>query len=67
MPVSTVLSDQLATPNVGVGIHDREGVVLGAKYTRTYTLTRTTGPAKPIKYDVQWVGNDGTFKLGART
>lgn len=61
VPVSTVLSDQLATPNVGTGIHDREGVLLGANYTRTYTLTRTTGPAKPIKYHVEWVGDDGTF------
>src|SRR4029453_6044288 len=46
VPVSPVLSDQLATPNVGVGIHDREGVTLGVKYNRTYTLTRTTGPTK---------------------
>jgi subtilisin family serine protease len=61
VPVSTVLSGQLATPNVGVGIHDREGVSLGQNYTRTYTLTRTTGPADAIKYNVQWVGNDGTF------
>src|SRR5262245_29032223 len=38
VPVRTVLSGLLATPNVGVGIHDREGVVLGQKYTRTYTL-----------------------------
>lgn len=61
VPVSTVLSGQLATPNVGVGIHDREGVTLGVKYNRTYTLTRTSGPAKPVPYDVRWVGNDGTF------
>ena len=61
MPVSTVLSDQLATPNVGVGIHDREGVTLGVKYNRTYTVTRTSGPAKAVPHVVRWLGNDGTF------
>jgi hypothetical protein len=48
VPVSTVLSSQLATPDLGVGIHDREGVVLGERYTRTYTLTRTTGPVQAV-------------------
>ncbi|WP_328996001.1 S8 family serine peptidase [Kribbella sp. NBC_01245] len=61
VPVSTALSNLLATPNVGVGIHDREGVTLGVKYNRTYTLTRTTGPAKPVAYQVKWLGNDGSF------
>ena len=61
VPVSTVLSDQLATPNVGVGIHDREGVTLGVKYNRTYTVTRTSGPAKAVPHVVRWLGNDGTF------
>ena len=61
VPVSTVLSGQLATPDVGVGIHDREGVTLGVKYNRTYTLTRTSGPAKPVAHEVRWIGNDGTF------
>jgi subtilisin family serine protease len=66
VPVSTVLSDQLATPNVGVGIHDREGVTLGVKYNRTYTLTRTTGPAKPLAYQLRWIGDDGTFSSRAK-
>ena len=62
VPVSTVLSGLLATPNVGVGIHDREGVALGVNYTRTYTLTRTTGPGNAIPFNLKWLGNDGTFK-----
>lgn len=49
------------TPNVGVGIHDREGVTTGKAYTRTYTLNRTTGSAKPVLYLARWVGDDGTF------
>jgi subtilisin family serine protease len=59
--VHTVQSGLLATPNVGVGIHDREGVTTGTSYTRTYTLNRTTGSANPVTYSVAWVGNDGTF------
>ncbi|MEV1119683.1 S8 family serine peptidase [Actinosynnema sp. NPDC049800] len=59
--VNTALSGLLATPNTGVGIHDREGVVVGKEYTRTYTLTRTTGPDRNQQFLVNWQGNDGTF------
>ncbi|MFE2750804.1 S8 family serine peptidase [Actinosynnema sp. NPDC059335] len=59
--VNTALSGLLATPNTGVGIHDREGVVVGKEYTRTYTLTRTTGPNRNQQFLVDWQGNDGTF------
>ncbi|MCP2243757.1 pre-peptidase C-terminal domain-containing protein [Lentzea aerocolonigenes] len=62
VPVNTVLSGLLATPNVGVGIHDREGVTAGQEYTRTYTLTRTTGHDHDEVWNVSWKGNDGTFK-----
>jgi hypothetical protein len=65
VPVSTPLSGLLATPGIGVGIHDREGVVQGQPYTRTYTFTRKGGPALPIAYNLSLVGNDGTFALGA--
>ncbi len=60
--VDTVLSDLLAPPDSGPGIHDREGVVVGREYERVYTLTRTTGPKKAVQHDVSWIGNDGTFK-----
>ena len=43
VPVNTVLSGFLATPGVGRGIYDREGVIAGQSYTRTYTFTRTSG------------------------
>jgi subtilisin family serine protease len=59
VPVNTILSGGLATPNVGVGIHDREGVAPGSTYTRTYTFTRKGGGT--VTYDLTWVGNDGTF------
>ncbi|MGO1050979.1 S8 family serine peptidase [Crossiella sp. CA198] len=61
VPVKTVLSGQLAKPDVGVGIHDREGVQVGVSYTRAYTLTRTTGSANRAWHKVEWLGNDGTF------
>ncbi|MGZ3142606.1 S8 family serine peptidase [Lentzea chajnantorensis] len=62
VPVNTVLSGLLATPNVGVGIHDREGVTVGQEYTRVYTLTRTTGEDHVEGWRVTWKGDDGTFR-----
>lgn len=63
--VHTVLSGFLATPGVGVGINDREGVAAGDSYTRTYTLTRTSGPGGTRTYNLTWIGNDGTFSSAA--
>ena len=59
--VDTVLSDFLATPGIGVGINDREGIAPGASYTRTYTFTRTSGAGGTVTYNLVWVDNDGTF------
>ena len=59
--VNTVLSGFLATPNVGQGIHDREGVVAGTSYTRTYTFTRTSGGGGTKTYNLSWVGGGSTF------
>jgi subtilisin family serine protease len=61
VPVNTLLSGLLRTPGFGQGIYDREGVVQGQSFTRTYTFTRSEGPAKSITYNLSWVGNDGTF------
>ena len=59
--VDTVLSGFLATPGIGTGIYEREGVEVGGSYQRPYTITRTTGDPKSINYNVSWTGNDGTF------
>jgi subtilisin family serine protease len=61
VPVNTILSDFLATPGVGVGIYDREGVAAGDNYVRTYTFVRTSGPGGTKTYNLNWVDNDGTF------
>jgi hypothetical protein len=61
VPVNTLLSGFLATPGIGVGINDREGVVVGDSYVRTYTFVRTSGPGGSTTYDLNWVDNDGTF------
>jgi subtilisin family serine protease len=64
VPVGSPLNPFLATPGIGTGIYDREGVELGEEYTRTYTFTRTDGPGGTTTYDVSWIGNDGTFASG---
>jgi hypothetical protein len=61
VPVNTILAGFFATPGVGVGIHDREGVTVGTSYTRTYTFRRTSGGGGTTRYNLTWVGNDGTF------
>ena len=61
VPVNTILSGFLATPGVGQGIYDREGVTVGQAYTRNVTFTRHDGPGGSTTYNVGWVGNDGTF------
>jgi hypothetical protein len=61
VPVTTVLSGFLATPGIGQGIYDREGVTVGASYVRRYTFVRTSGGGGTTTYNLSWVGNDGTF------
>ena len=60
-PVRTKLSPLLRTPNLGVGLYEREGWTVGTTETREITLTRTSGPAEPMPFALSWIGNDGTF------
>ena len=50
---------------LGQGIYDREGVIVGQSYTRTYTFTRTSGGGGAVNYNLSWLGNDGTFSAPA--
>jgi subtilisin family serine protease len=62
VPSGSPLAAFLKTPGVGVGIHERDGMVAGGPdRTRTYTVTRTSGPAGTVVVPVTWIGNDGTF------
>ncbi|MGK5629119.1 S8 family serine peptidase [Streptomyces sp. URMC 123] len=63
-PVKTALSDKLKTPGFGTGLYDREGG-LKAGESRTYeiTLTRTTGPDRPVRHELDLKNNDGTFRI----
>jgi len=63
-PVRTRLSKFLRTPNLGIGIYEREGWALGDQGTRTITFTRTSGPTEPMTFNLSWLGNDGTFSSG---
>ena len=67
VPVNTVLGGFLATPNVGEGIYEREGVGVGSRFTRTYTFTRTSGGGGSTTYNVSLAQNDGTFSIDAAT
>ena len=51
----------MTTSGIGVGINDREGVVVGQSYIRQYTFVRTSGPGGTKTYNLSWVDNDGTF------
>ncbi len=65
VPVHTVISSFLATPDVGEGIYEREGVDVGELLERTYTFTRNSGGGGSTTYNLSWVGNDGTFSTAA--
>ncbi|WP_345036238.1 S8 family serine peptidase [Streptomyces sannanensis] len=63
-PVDTALDQYLRTPGFGTGVYDREGgLKTGQKKTYDVTVTRTTGPARPVEHELHWKNNDGTFSL----
>ncbi|MBB2945069.1 hypothetical protein FB565_004802 [Actinoplanes lutulentus] len=65
-PVCTPLSEQLATPNQGLGIYNRctagdGGYTVGKEKTVTVKLTRTSGPSKSVKHNLRWLGDTKVF------
>ncbi|MGP3979999.1 S8 family serine peptidase [Streptomyces sp. KR80] len=65
-PVKTALSDKLKTPGFGTGVYDREGgLKVGQSRTYDVTVTRTTGPDRPVRHEVGLRNNDGTFRLAS--
>ncbi|MGW7066035.1 S8 family serine peptidase [Streptomyces sp. NPDC054855] len=62
-PVDTALEQELKKP--GTGIHDREGgLKTGEKRTYDVTITRTSGPDRGIRHELDLVNNhERTFEL----
>ncbi|MCK8431616.1 S8 family serine peptidase [Streptomyces sp. D2-8] len=63
-PVDTALDGSLKEPGFGTGLYDREGgLKAGQRKTYEVTITRTTGPDRPLRHELEWKNNDGTFRL----
>jgi hypothetical protein len=63
-PVNTALAAYLATPGYGTGLYDREGGLKpGQRRSYEVTVTRTSGPDRLVKHELEWKNNDGTFRL----
>ncbi|MFC8125379.1 S8 family serine peptidase [Streptomyces sp. NPDC057302] len=62
-PVDTALEQELKLP--GTGVYDREGgLKTGQKRTYDVTVTRTSGPDRSVRHELDLVNNhEGTFKL----
>jgi hypothetical protein len=63
-PVRTATSHLLATPDLGVGVFEREGWRAGDRAVRRVMLTRHNGTASAQRFTTRWRGNqDGTFAV----
>ncbi|MFF9429216.1 S8 family serine peptidase [Streptomyces sp. NPDC014746] len=60
-PVDTVI---FPAPHTGTGVYDREGgLKVGQKRVYDVTITRTSGPNRPIEHELDLKYNDGTFRI----
>ena len=66
-PNSTRLAKFLRDPGFGDGLYEREGWKAGDERTRRIRLTRRNGPDRPVRYDIAWRGNNGTFSATRRS
>ncbi|MGA5704839.1 S8 family serine peptidase [Peterkaempfera bronchialis] len=71
-PVSTVLSDYLATPGFGTGVYDRApagagGPAVGKAKTYAISITRTTGAKGNLSHTLSLSGDDGTWRIEGPT
>jgi subtilisin family serine protease len=66
VPVKTALSSFLITPNVGIGIYEREGVAANSTLVREFTFKRTSGAAGSITYNVKFVGDVSSYSAPAK-
>ncbi|MFF1275746.1 S8 family serine peptidase [Streptomyces marokkonensis] len=64
-PVDTAIDQFLKTPGSGTGLYDREGgLKAGQKKTYDVTITRTSGPDRAIRHELDIENNAGrTFRV----
>ncbi|MEV0305451.1 S8 family serine peptidase [Streptomyces prasinus] len=64
-PVDTAIEQFLKTPGFGTGIYDREGgLKAGQKKTYDVTVTRTSGPDRVLRHELDLANNaEGTFRI----
>ncbi len=55
------LEDYRRTPHQGEGVNEFFGVHPGSTGSRNVTVTRSSGSADAVRYELSWRGNDGTF------
>jgi hypothetical protein len=65
--VNYAFSKYLRAPDEGLSIYEREGWTPGDTRERTITFARRSGPRRPVRCEVGWVGNDGTFTIKTTT
>ncbi|WP_406727533.1 S8 family serine peptidase [Streptomyces sp. GD-15H] len=64
-PIDTAIDQFLKTPGFGTGLYDREGgLKAGQKKTYDITVTRTSGPDRAIRHELDLANNAGdTFRI----
>ncbi|MCQ6552926.1 S8 family serine peptidase [Streptomyces sp. C10-9-1] len=64
-PVDTAIDQFLKTPGKGTGLYDREGgLKVGEKKVYEITITRTTGPDRPVRHELWFENNhERTFRV----
>ncbi|NBM18028.1 S8 family serine peptidase [Streptomyces sp. GC420] len=64
-PVDTAIEEYLKEPGFGTGVYDREGgLKAGQKKTYEVTVTRTTGPDRAVRHELELENNSGdTFDI----
>ncbi|MFD8521170.1 S8 family serine peptidase [Streptomyces capillispiralis] len=64
-PVDTAIDQFLKTPGSGTGLYDREGgLKAGQKKTYDVTITRTSGPDRAVRHELDFENNAGrTFRV----
>ncbi|ARQ70654.1 S8 family serine peptidase [Streptomyces marincola] len=68
-PVDHDMAEYLAEPGFGTGVYDRESApAVGESESYEVTITRTTGPERPVRHSLRLVNNhERTFRIDGRS